>query len=77
MPNCKRVHESTISRKLQRVTSALRKRVRKRMIRSGMSPRQADEAMDDVDVRDLRVKVAETLRQGEPDSAFYKQKRGD
>ena len=51
-----RVHESTISRKLERTTSGLRKRIRKRMIQAGMSPRQADEAMQDVDVRDLRVK---------------------
>ncbi len=66
------VHESTISRKLERTTSNLRKRIRKRMIQAGMSPRQADEAMQDVDVRDLRVKVGETLRQGTPDGAFYK-----
>jgi len=70
------VHESTISRKLERTTSGLRKRVRKRMIQSGMSPRQADEAMQDVDVRDLRVNVRETLGQGAPDGAFYKQKSG-
>ena len=69
-----RVHESTISRKLERVTSGLRKRIRKRMIQSGMSPRQADEALQDVDVRDLRVKVHETLRQGAPSAAFYKEK---
>ena len=42
------------------------------MIQAGMSPRQADEAMQDVDVRDLRVKVGETLRQGTPEEAFYK-----
>jgi RNA polymerase sigma-70 factor (ECF subfamily) len=51
------VHESTISRKLERVTLELRKRIRKRMIAAGMSPRQADEAMQDVDVRDLRVRA--------------------
>ncbi len=67
-----RVHESTISRKLERATSSLRKRIRKRMMQSGMSPRQADEALQDVDVRDLRVKVDETLRQGTPEGAFYK-----
>jgi len=68
------VHESTISRRLERVTSGLRKRIRKRMIQSGMSPRQADEAMQDVDVRDLRIKVKETLRQETPEGAFYKEK---
>ena len=67
-----RVHESTISRKLERVTAGLRKRIRKRMMQAGMSPRQADEAMQDVDVRDLRVNVGETLRQETPGGAFYK-----
>ena len=71
------VHESTISRKLERVTSGLRKRIRKRMIDTGMSPRQADEAMEDVDVRDLRVRVTETLRQGTEDLSFYKEKSGN
>jgi len=71
------VHESTISRKLERTTFALRKRVRKRMIQSGMSPRQADEAMQDVDVRDLQLNLKETLGQGTPDGAFHKQKGGD
>ena len=66
------VHESTISRKLERVTSGLRKRIRKQMIQSGMSPRQAEEAMQDVDVRDLRVNVGETLKQGTPGGAFCK-----
>ena len=68
------VHESTISRKLERVTSGLRKRIRKRMIQSGMSPRQADEAMQDVDVRDLHINVKEALRQEAPQGAFYKEK---
>jgi len=72
-----RVHGSTISRKLERTTAGLRKRIRKRMIQSGMSPRQADEALQGVDVRDLRMKVNETLRQGTPEAAFYKEKSGN
>ena len=72
-----RVHESTVSRKLDRITTGLRKRIRKRMIQSGMSPRRADEALQDVDVRDLRVKVEETLRQGTPGAAFYKENSGN
>jgi RNA polymerase sigma-70 factor, ECF subfamily len=68
------VHESTISRKLERATVGVRKRIRKRLIQSGMSPRQADEAMEDVDVRDLKVHVGETLGQGMPQATFYKQK---
>ena len=63
----------TISRS-ERATSALRKRIRKRMMQSGMSPRQADEAMQDVDVRDLRVNVNKTLRQETGNGAFYKEK---
>jgi len=44
------------------------------MMQAGMSARQADEVLQDVDVRDLRVNVNETLRQGAPDRAFYKEK---
>jgi RNA polymerase sigma-70 factor, ECF subfamily len=72
-----RVHESTISRRLERITSDLRKRIRKHMIEAGMSPRQADEALQEVDVRDLRIEVSETLRQGMRDGAFYKEKGQD
>jgi len=68
------VHESTISRKLERATAGARTRIRQRMIQSGMSPRQADEAIECVDVRDLRVQVSETLRQGTSDTPFYKEK---
>lgn len=65
------VHESTISRRLERTTSELRKRIRKKLMNSGMSARQAEEALQDSDVRDLRVPVRETLRQGTQDTAFY------
>ena len=68
------VHESTISRKLERITTGARKGIRKRMIQSGMSPRQADEAMETMDVRDLRLQVSETLRQETSKAAFYKEK---
>jgi len=68
------VHESTISRKLERTTVGVRKRIRKRMMDAGMSARQADEAMAEVDVRDLRVEVRETLQQETPPSAFYEEK---
>ncbi len=66
------VHESTVSRKLERVTEGLRKSIRKRLISGGMSARQANEAIEDVDVRDLRVPVKESLQQDPPDLAFYK-----
>ena len=66
------VHESTISRKLERATTGLRKRIRKRLIGEGMSARQADEAMQDADVRDLNVNVNETLGQERDRWAFFK-----
>jgi RNA polymerase sigma-70 factor (ECF subfamily) len=72
-----RVHESTVSRKLERATTALRKRIRKRLMRDGMSSRQADEAMQGVDVRDLQVAVRATLQQEAPATAFYQEKSGD
>jgi RNA polymerase sigma-70 factor (ECF subfamily) len=67
------VHESTVSRKLERATVSLRKRIRKRLIEAGMSARQADEAMQDVDVRDLQVKVRESLGQDRGGLPFYKE----
>ncbi len=68
------VHESTISRKLDRTTTGLRKRISKRLITAGMSKREAEETMTEVDVRDLQVKVSETLRQGTLAATFYKEK---
>ena len=65
-----RVHESTISRKLDRLVQTLRKDLRKRLISGGMSPGEADETLADVDVRDLEVKVRENLEQESPPSAF-------
>ena len=72
-----RVHESTVSRKLERATAGLRKRIRKRLIAAGMSARQADEAIEEIDVRDLRVNVSESLGQDRPDLAFYKKSGGE
>jgi RNA polymerase sigma-70 factor, ECF subfamily len=69
--NVMRVHESTISRKLERVTVDLRKGIRKRLIADGMSARQAEEAMQDADVRDLQIDVGETLGQERGKPAFY------
>jgi RNA polymerase sigma-70 factor (ECF subfamily) len=54
-------HESTISRKLERVTAALRKQILRALRQTGMSPRAAEEALD-IDVRDLAVNVRERLR---------------
>jgi RNA polymerase sigma-70 factor (ECF subfamily) len=67
-----RVHESTISRKLDKLTGELRKRVRKRLQSRGMSPRRCDELLQELDVRDLDVDVAGKLKQETPLQAFYK-----
>ena len=66
------VHESTISRKLERATTGLHKRIRKRLMTEGMSARQADEVMQDADVRDLNVDVNESLGQERDRWAFFK-----
>ena len=65
-----RVHESTISRKLDRLTGELRKRVRKRLQDEGIAPRRCDEILKELDVRDLDV--AGKLKQETSIGAFYK-----
>ena len=66
------VHESTISRRLDRLTTTLRNRVRKRLLASGWSARQCDERMQSLDVRDLNVNVRETLKQESAVESFHK-----
>ena len=66
------VHESTISRKLERATTSLRKSIRKELLAKGLSVRQADELMADTDVRDLNVNILENLQQESSSTAFYK-----
>ena len=56
------VHESTISRKLDKLAKGLRKQILANLVRRGMSRRQAEEALD-VDVRDLQVNIRRTLAQ--------------
>jgi RNA polymerase sigma-70 factor (ECF subfamily) len=55
------VHESTISRKLEKILKELRKNIRKDLEKRGMTRRQAEEALE-IDVRDLEVDVATRLR---------------
>jgi RNA polymerase sigma-70 factor, ECF subfamily len=57
------VHESTISRRAERITAALRKRIVRGLRDRGMSARQAQEALD-ADVRDLSVDVRGRLKTG-------------
>jgi len=63
------VHESTISRRVEKLTRSLRKKVLEGLGRRGMDRRQAEEALD-ADVRDLAVDVRRSLAQESPDPAF-------
>ena len=63
------VHESTISRKLDKLTKALRKRILAGLVRRGMTRRQAEEALE-VDVRDLQVDIRRSLTQESPARTF-------
>jgi RNA polymerase sigma-70 factor, ECF subfamily len=64
------VHESTISRKLEKLMKELRKRIRKRLQAAGLNSRRCDELLLELDVRDLNVNVAENLRQERPIETF-------
>lgn len=64
-----RVHESTISRKLDKATAGLRAAIVKRLMKAGMQRRQAEEALE-VDVRDVGTKVRERLTQDLPSAPF-------
>jgi RNA polymerase sigma-70 factor (ECF subfamily) len=55
-------HEATASRKLDRITKLLRKAIQSGLVQSGMSKRQAEEALE-IDVRDLGVDVRRSLAQ--------------
>jgi RNA polymerase sigma-70 factor, ECF subfamily len=63
------VHESTISRRLDRLATSLRKNILLGLTRSGMSRRQAEEMLE-LDVRDLSVDVRKRLTQEEGGSTF-------
>src|SRR5712691_5421624 len=57
-----RVHESTISRRLDKLTKTLRKQILATLRRKGMSRRQGEEALQ-MDVRDLHVDIRTCLAQ--------------
>ncbi len=67
------VHESTISRKLDKLSKSLRKQILAALGRRGMSRRQAEETLE-VDVRDLRVDIRRRLAQESPTEAFTQKK---
>jgi RNA polymerase sigma-70 factor (ECF subfamily) len=63
------VHESTISRKVDKLAKSLRKKILSNMMQRGMARRQAEEALE-VDVRDLRVDIRRSLAQESPPRPF-------
>jgi RNA polymerase sigma-70 factor, ECF subfamily len=63
------VHESTISRKLEKLAKFLRKKILTGLTRRGMSRRQAEEALE-VDVRDLQIDIRRSLAQDSKGQAF-------
>jgi RNA polymerase sigma-70 factor, ECF subfamily len=63
------VHESTISRKVEKLTKALRKQILKNLVREGMSRRQAEEALS-ADVRDVTLNIRASLTQDSVAPAF-------
>ena len=67
------VHESTISRKLDKLAKSLRKQILAGLGRRGMSRRQGEEALE-VDVRDLTLNIRDRLAQDSPPSTFHKKK---
>jgi RNA polymerase sigma-70 factor (ECF subfamily) len=67
------VHESTISRKVDKLAKALRKKILANMVQQGMGRRQAEEALE-VDVRDLRLDIRRSLAQGSSTLTFYEEK---
>ncbi len=64
-----RVHESTISRRLDKLTRHLRQTIVEGLRARGLSQREAEEALDS-DVRDLQVDVRARLAQGTAGAAF-------
>jgi RNA polymerase sigma-70 factor (ECF subfamily) len=58
-----RVHESTISRKVEKLAKVIRKRILENLVKRGMSRRQAEEAME-FDVRDWPADVRSSLVRG-------------
>src|SRR5271170_5656264 len=63
------VHESTISRRVDKLAKSLRKKILAAMMQQGMARRQAEEALE-VDVRDLRVDIRRSLAQDSPATTF-------
>lgn len=63
------VHESTISRKLDKLARSLRKQIVATLTKGGMSRRQAEEVLE-VDVRDVQIDIRRSLAQETPAVPF-------
>jgi RNA polymerase sigma-70 factor (ECF subfamily) len=61
------VHESTVSRKVEKIASKVRAGVLKHLQKGGMSRREAEEALES-DVRDLQIDVRSRLAQAAPEN---------
>jgi RNA polymerase sigma-70 factor (ECF subfamily) len=68
------VHESTISRRVEKIVGTVRKGILERLMRQGMSRRQAEEAME-LDVRDLALDVRK--RMGRPEGGVAQESAQD
>jgi len=67
------VHASSISRRLDKIAAALRKKIHGELRHQGLDGRQADEVMQ-VDVRDLQVDIRAGLAQARQLKSFPDQK---
>jgi RNA polymerase sigma-70 factor (ECF subfamily) len=68
------VHESTVSRKVDKLAKSLRKKIVANMMQQGVERRAAEEAME-VDVRDLQVNIRRSLGQEIPAAAFSEKEK--
>src|ERR1700689_4883237 len=68
------VHESTISRKLDKLAKSLRKKIVAKMVQQGIDRRAAEEALE-VDVRDLQVNIRRSLGQETVAAAFSEKEK--
>jgi RNA polymerase sigma-70 factor (ECF subfamily) len=64
-----RLHESSISRRLDRISTALRKRILAGLRERGMSHSQSTEALE-TDVRDLRLNLRSRFTQDSQSKSF-------
>src|SRR5215472_817075 len=69
------VHESTISRRLEKLLKGLRKQVMAGLVQRGMNRGQAEEALE-ADVRYLQIDVGKKLQENRP-TAFQQNKGSD